>query len=259
MRSRADVIYRATNLSLGYGTHVVLRGVNLVVRPGQFWFFLGPNGSGKTTLLRGLLGLLKARAGSLEMPALSRSAKQIGFVPQRCEINSTLPITVREFVSLGLVGTQGNKEVRRAHLEWALEQLGLRGLARQSYWTLSGGQQQRALVARALVRRPNVLILDEPTGNLDLSAADAVLQTLAAIQHEAACLLVTHNLSLAERHATHIGLVTDGSVIAGARAEMLTESNLDRVYGRGRRIHMHVAPEGSSTAPPSRQPLSKDG
>ena len=229
-----DVVYRALNVTLGYGNHVVLRGVNLEVRSGQFWSFLGPNGSGKTTLLRGFLGELKAWAGTLEVPPAVDGVTPIGFVPQRCEINPTLPITLGEFVGLGLVGTRLSKAAQREHLAWVLEALWLPNLARQSYWTLSGGQRQRALIARALVRRPRVLVMDEPTNNLDLIAENVVLKALTDFRthHQAACLFVTHDLVLAERYATHVGLVAQGGVLAGERADVLTQANLENLYDR---------------------------
>ena len=232
-----DLIYRASGVALGYGSHVILRGVNLEIRSGQFWSFLGPNGSGKTTLLRGFLGELKARAGTLEMPPPVDGVAPIGFVPQRCEINPTLPITLGEFVGLGLVGTRLSGAERREHLTWVLEALWLPNLAQQSYWTLSGGQRQRALIARALVRRPRVLVMDEPTNNLDLIAENVVLRALTDFrtQHQAACLLVTHDLGLAERYATHVGLVAQGGVLAGARADVLTRANLEHLYERAPR------------------------
>lgn len=229
-----DVVYRALNVTLGYGNHVVLRGVNLEVRSGQFWSFLGPNGSGKTTLLRGFLGELKAWAGTLEVPPAIDGVTPIGFVPQRCEINPTLPITLGEFVGLGLVGTRLSKAAQREHLAWVLEALWLPDLVRQSYWTLSGGQRQRALIARALVRRPRVLVMDEPTNNLDLIAENVVLKALTDFRthHQAACLFVTHDLVLAERYATHVGLVAQGGVLAGERADVLTQANLENLYDR---------------------------
>lgn len=229
-----DVVYRASNVTLGYGSHAVLRGVNLEVRSGQFWSFLGPNGSGKTTLLRGFLGELKAWVGTLDLPPAIDGVTPIGFVPQRCEINPTLPITLGEFVGLGLVGTRLNKAQQREHLTWVLEALWLPTLARQSYWTLSGGQRQRALIARALVRRPRVLVMDEPTSNLDLIAENVVLKALTDFRsrHQAACLFVTHDLNLAERYATHVGLVAQGGVLAGERADILTRANLEQLYDR---------------------------
>lgn len=240
----SDVVLETTNLSVGYGNLVVLGRVNLTIRAGELWFVLGRNGSGKTTLLHALLGLLKPQAGRLHRQV----ANGVGFVPQRCDINPTLPITIREFVGLGLVGTGLNRATQMEYLDRALRTLGLDQLGHKNYWTLSGGQRQRALVARALVRRPALLILDEPTNNLDLAAENDFLQTLADIhkrEHNTS-LFVTHNLGLAERYATHIGLVAQGTVIAGPKAQVLNESNLDRVYGRGQRVHLHVSPEDSS-------------
>ena len=244
MDSDTDIVLQTTNLSVGYGNFVVLGRINLTIRTGELWFVLGRNGAGKTTLLQTLLGLLKPQTGRL----YRHIPNGVGFVPQRCDINPTLPITVREFVGLGLVGTGLNRATRREYLDRALSMLDLDQHKHQNYWTLSGGQRQRALVARALVRRPALLILDEPTNNLDLTAENDFLQTLTDIhrQENNTCLFVTHNLGLAERHATHIGLVAQGTLIAGPKAEVLNESNLDRVYGRGQRIHLHVSPEGSS-------------
>ena len=244
MDSDTDIVLQTTNLSVGYGNFVVLGRINLTIRTGELWFVLGRNGAGKTTLLQTLLGLLKPQTGRL----YRHIPNGVGFVPQRCDINPTLPITVREFVGLGLVGTGLNRATRREYLDRALSMLDLDQHKHQNYWTLSGGQRQRALVARALVRRPALLILDEPTNNLDLTAENDFLQTLTDIhrQENNTCLFVTHNLGIAERYATHIGLVAQGTVIAGPKAEVLNESNLDRVYGRGQRIHLHVSPEGSS-------------
>ena len=244
MDSDTDIVLQTTNLSVGYGNFAVLGRINLTIRTGELWFVLGRNGAGKTTLLQTLLGLLKPQTGRL----YRHIPNGVGFVPQRCDINPTLPITVREFVGLGLVGTGLNRATRREYLDRALSMLDLDQHKHQNYWTLSGGQRQRALVARALVRRPALLILDEPTNNLDLTAENDFLQTLTDIhrQENNTCLFVTHNLGIAERYATHIGLVAQGTLIAGPKAEVLNESNLDRVYGRGQRIHLHVSPEGSS-------------
>lgn len=250
-----DVIYRASNVALGYDHHVILRGVNLEIHSGQFWSFLGPNGSGKTTLLRGFLGKLKARAGTLQAPPTIDGVAPVGFVPQRCEINPTLPITLGEFVGLGLVGTRLGKVARRERLAWVLETLWLPALARQSYWTLSGGQRQRALIARALVRRPRVLVMDEPTNNLDVGAEGAVLKTLSdfCTQCRTACLCVTHDLGLAERYATHVGLVADGGVLAGVREDVLTRANLERLYGRVPRGTQVAAPEAPNLPPETQE------
>ena len=259
MRNSQDVLLQATNLSLGYGTHTVLKDVNLAIHTGEFWFFLGQNGSGKTTLLRSFLGLLQPETGYLQLntqSGIQKRRSQIGFVPQHCEINPTLPLTVHEFVSLGLVGTLFTQQTQQDYLDWVLEKLDLSSFSQKNYWTLSGGQRQRALVARALVRRPELLILDEPTNNLDLSAEDVFLRTLTNLQQETdcTCIFVTHNLTLAERYATHVGLILDTAVLAGTKMDILTEVNLDRVYGRGQRIHVHVAADGRHSLSADKHP-----
>jgi ABC-type Mn2+/Zn2+ transport system ATPase subunit len=227
------LVLKATGLALAYGRRIVLEDVNLEVRSGQFCFFLGPNGSGKTTLIRAILGALWPRAGQLWLHPDHARRERIGFVPQRCDINPTLPTTVREFVLLGLVGIRASRNEESERLDWALDKVGLAGLEHKDYWSLSGGQRQRALVARALVRRPSMLILDEPTNGLDLSAEDAFLRSLATLNHEEAVtvLFVTHDIAIAARYATHLVLFHSGSVESGSREKMLNRAALERVYG----------------------------
>lgn len=220
-------ILKATALSLAYGDHIVLTDVSFEIRPGEFWVLLGQNGSGKTTLLRAILGLLPLRGGSLWLHPELASRARIGFVPQRCEITPTLPTTVREFVLLGLVGLRVHRQEEKERLAWALEKMGLAGMASRDYWALSGGQRQRALVARALVRRPTFLVLDEPTNNLDASTEEVLLRLLVALNQDEqqTIVLVTHNLLLAQRHATHVALVQAKHLMSGPRDTVLTASN----------------------------------
>jgi zinc transport system ATP-binding protein len=226
-----DCVYRAQGLELGYGAGAVLSQVDLEVREGEFWFFIGPNGSGKTTLLRALLGLLPDRA-------------RLGFVPQRCEVHRTLPTTVREFVSLGFVGSRQGREERAVSLAHALGLVELEGLAETSYWALSGGQRQRTLLARALVRRPRLLILDEPTEGLDVSSETSFVRTLAELHREKGLtlLVVTHKLELAARYATHAGLVTSGGVVSGPRDDVLDPRRLQSTFGVEVEIGALLAP-----------------
>jgi ABC-type Mn2+/Zn2+ transport system ATPase subunit len=209
---------------LGYRGTLVLRDVDLEVRPGEIWYLVGANGSGKTTFLRAVLGLLPPRGGVLERDPLRTRGSRIGFVPQTERIGTALPTTVREFVSLGFAASEVPRAERRAQLAWSLERTGLAGLERRAFGSLSGGQQQRTLLARALVRRPSLLVLDEPTEALDANAAEELLTTLEAL-HQAdpalTLLVVTHQLELAAEHATHLALFHEGRVLAGPRAVVL--------------------------------------
>jgi ABC-type Mn2+/Zn2+ transport system ATPase subunit len=239
------VLLKATGLSLGYGRRIILRDVNLTVSPGEFWGFLGANGEGKTTLVRAILGGLVPRAGQLWLdPELGRY-ECIGFVPQRCDINPTLPTTLGEFTLLGLVGISAAPHERRERLTWALDKVGLGSLEAKDYWALSGGQRQRALVARALVRRPSVLILDEPTNGLDLAAEDALLRFLAALNQKEhlTILFVTHNIAIAARYASHLALFHGGTVVSGSREQTLNRQTLAHAYGVG--VEVSDGPSGA--------------
>jgi ABC-type Mn2+/Zn2+ transport system ATPase subunit len=237
-----EVLIRARDLSLGYGGAPVLRGVGLEVRAGERWFLIGPNGSGKTTLLRAVLGLLEPTEGELWLAPAVADGSAVGFVPQRCEWTPTLPTTVREFVELGLVGAPVARDERGERVAAALARVGMAELRRAQYTELSGGQRQRVLVARALVRRPEVLLLDEPTEELDVASEATLLETLTGLNRErrTALLFVTHELELADRHATHVALFDAGVVAAGPRAEILSEERLGHAFGTRIRLGGHA-------------------
>jgi ABC-type Mn2+/Zn2+ transport system ATPase subunit len=225
-------VLRISQASLSYGGHPVLKDVSLEVNAGDFWFLLGTNGTGKTTLMRLVLGVLSPDSGTIRL-ASAYGRESLGYVPQRCEWNPHVPTTVAEFVRLGLVGSSVDRRGREERLAGALDTVGLAGLARQDFAALSGGQRQRALIARALVRRPRLLLLDEPTSGLDPGVEDDLLRLLAELNAEQrlTLLFVTHDLGLASRYATHVALFRHSTVVSGSGVEMLNEENLRRVFG----------------------------
>jgi ABC-type Mn2+/Zn2+ transport system ATPase subunit len=232
-RTSRQPLLRLHDVEVGYGSDPVLAGVDWEVRAGEFWFLLGPNGSGKTTLLRAILGLLPPRRGMIERDPERAARSQIGFVPQRCDIATALPTTVREVVGLGLVGVPLARGDRRARLAEAFEQTGLVGLERRSLASLSGGQRQRALVARALVRRPALLILDEPTESLDVASEEGFLEVVEALHraHDVAVLFVTHRLAIATHHASHLALAYGGGLAVGPTRAVLAHPNAFAAFG----------------------------
>ena len=231
-----EALVAAHGLALGYGESPVLRDVDLTVRSGEFWCWIGPNGSGKSTLLRGFLRLLPPLAGELHVSARLADRTRIGYVPQRSELSDALPTTVRELVELGLVRSAVPRAERAHAVRDALAQVDLADMARRDVWSLSGGQRQRALLARALVRRPELLVLDEPTEGLDVATNDSLLETLGALHRQAGLtlLVVTHRIEIARERADHVALFVDGRVIAGERDAVLASGEAERAFaGRG--------------------------
>lgn len=229
----ADVLLEIRGLELAYAGRSVLAGVDLEVRAGESWFLLGTNGSGKTTLLRAILGLLAPRAGVIRRHPRLAAPARLGFVPQVTGINPSLSTSVREFVSLGLAGARLPRASHGERLRWAMARVGLEGFERKDFWSLSGGQQRRTLVARALVRRPGWMVLDEPTEGLDVGTEELLLRTLDALHRDEGVTLffVTHKLSIAARHATHVALFHDGRVSSGRRDEVLASEPARRIFG----------------------------
>ncbi len=229
----ARALLEARGLGLGYGSELILEAVSLTVNEGEFWFLLGQNGTGKSTLVKAILGLLQPYSGAIRLHADLKDRRQVGFVPQQPDINPTLPTTVREFVTLGLVGIQSRRRDSAQRLSGALERVGLAGMERQDYWSLSGGQRQRVLVARALARRPRLLVMDEPTAGLDPTAESTLMGYLDTLNRVEGLTIVcvSHDLATAARHASHVALLQAGRVFSGPEEDVLTQDNLRRLYG----------------------------
>ena len=185
MTQPSEALISATNLSVTHGGAPVLSGVDFTIAPGEIVTVVGPNGSGKSTLIRALIGLEPAATGQVtRQPGLV-----IGYVPQKLHLDASLPMTVRRFLSLP-------KRGRDADAAAALARTGVPGLEGRQITRLSGGQFQRVLLARALLARPQILILDEPTQGLDQPGTAAFYKLIEEVRHEtgAAVLMVSHDL-----------------------------------------------------------------
>jgi ABC-type Mn2+/Zn2+ transport system ATPase subunit len=220
--------------AFGYEGRSVVSGVDLIVEPGMFLGILGPNGAGKTTLFRGILGLVPPLAGRVE-----RSGVSIGYVPQRETLDPIYPLTVEEVVHMGcygrLRGWRGLPALERDLACRTLERVGLSGRERATFASLSGGQRQRALIARALMVRPELLLLDEPTSGVDHSAQSAILELLRELNQSdrLAILLVSHQLGLVRDAVQEALWVSDGRVQHGSAQELLTPERLDELFEGG--------------------------
>jgi len=203
---------------------LLLANVDLRLAEGESWFVLGQNGSGKSTLLATLLGLLPSLGGELRLGRAVADRRRIGYVPQEQRFDTALPCTVAEFVTLGLPDAEARHVVSTCVGE-ALEAMQMSTLANRQVHALSLGQRRRVLVARALARRPRLLLLDEPTASLDGHGAAQLAQDLERLrERDQVCLVhVAHDLRLARRYATHVAFVASGAVTAGPAAQVFAD------------------------------------
>lgn len=231
------------NVSFSYGADWVLEEVDLAILDGDFVALVGPNGGGKTTLLRLILGLLRPSRGTIrvygEGPASQR--KRIGYIPQRHELDPQFPATVMDVVLMGRLGlglSWGfHHRGDRPAAEKALEEVHLLDARNELFRDLSGGQQQRALIARALACDPHLLLLDEPTANLDVHMEGALYALLSEINQRMTVVLVSHDLGVVSNLVRTVVCVNRH--IAVHPTSELTGDRLSEVYGDSIRMVRH--------------------
>ena len=230
---KKDPIVDVAEATFAYGRNIILESVEMQIHDSEFWCFIGPNGEGKTTLIKALLGALRPKRGLIRLrPDFARRTR-IGFVPQNCDLNPTVPTTIQSFVIQGTAGLPVVETKLKQRVQKSLEVMGIQHIRDRSIWKVSGGQRQRAMVARALVRDPLLMIVDEPTAGLDLAASSGLLKTITELnrQHGITVIFVTHDLQLAGHHASHVAVFKNRRVTCGPVAEALTGENLGNAFG----------------------------
>jgi zinc transport system ATP-binding protein len=220
----------AHGISFAYGRDVVLDHVDVDIRAGEFAALVGPNGSGKSTLLRILLGLLPPATGRVEIfgqaPRDLRERWRVGYVPQRLRIAPDLPATVEEVVAAGRLPKQGwwrrRRAADRAAIDHAIESVALMDHRRKRLNELSGGQQQRALIAKALVAEPRLLVLDEPIAGVDVDSQRLFRDSLVHLvrEHDTAILLVSHELGAVADDLDHVLVLKRSILFDGPPADL---------------------------------------
>lgn len=220
-------------VDLGYGRRRVLTDLNLALSAGDNLAIVGPNGSGKTTILKGLLGILRPMKGQIRR----RPDLRFGYVPQRQYVDEAYPFTALEIALMGrypLMGTfaRPSRQDRERVLQ-CLSHVGIADLAARSYRELSGGQKQRVLIARALAGEPAVLVLDEPTNDMDLASEHAIMELVKHLraQDGLTVVLVSHLLNVVANYAESLVILDEGGRIAGRLSEVLSSANLTNLYG----------------------------
>jgi ABC-type Mn2+/Zn2+ transport system ATPase subunit len=234
------IILTLDRVTVAYDSRPVLRDVTFPVHADQFTGIVGPSGAGKTTLLRAILGTLRPRAGTISRDAGLR----VAYVPQLETVNWNFPVTVFECVLMARTARWQLPRASRAdrlEVEETLQRLGIADLAGRHIRELSGGQQQRMFLARALLSRPQLLVLDEPTSGVDITTRHDMLHLLADLHEDGiSIVLTTHDLNGMAAHLPHLVTVNGRIVAEGTPHEVITPDVLEQTFGARLEVLEHL-------------------
>ena len=217
-------LIQVEDLTVRYGASTALSGVSLHVEPGEIVTIVGPNGSGKTSLLRAIIGAVKPAKGRV----IHGSGVKIGYVPQNLHIDETLPITVSRFLKLP-------SYVAVADISYALTQAGVPDLAKAQLSQLSGGQFQRVLLARALIGKPDLLLLDEATQGLDQRGSASFYQQIETVRQDTGCaiLMISHELHVVMSASDRVICLNGHVCCEGTPAVVASAPEYRALFGTG--------------------------
>ncbi len=226
------------DLTVSFAGRVVLDDVSFTMRRGEFTGLIGSNGTGKTTLLRAILGLQAPSAGSIRIGDRERRQGQaVGYVPQKILFDPDVPLRARDLVSLGLDGNRLGlplpSRTKRDLTEEMLAAVDALDFADSRVGTLSGGEQQRVLIAHALIRRPLLLLLDEPLANLDIHSEQEVVDLVAKVAREQqiAVLISAHDMNPLMEVMDRVIYLANGRAVVGTTDEVVRTDVLSALYG----------------------------
>ncbi len=239
-----DPVISLEDVSFDYDGVTVLEGITLEVGRREFLGLVGPNGGGKSTLLKLILGLLAPSRGHVRVlggpPAAGR--QRVGYVPQYPTFSRSFPISVRDCVALGRIGRTrpfgGFTRLDRALAARAMAETEVGGLGERPIGTLSGGQMQRVLIARALVSEPEVLLLDEPTANIDQRMETDIFDLLKKLTERLTVVVVSHDVGFISQYVTRVACLNRSLMCHPTDA--LTGETIAALYGQPVRMIHHV-------------------
>ena len=217
-------LIQVEGLNVRYGARMALSDVSLRIEPNEILTIVGPNGSGKTSLLRAIIGAIKPSEGRI----VQASSLKIGYVPQKLHIDDTLPITVSRFLKL-----PGG--VAAADIDYALKQAGVPELKKEQLSQLSGGQFQRVLLARALIGKPDLLLLDEATQGLDQRGSASFYQQIETVRQATGCaiLMISHELHVVMSASDRVICLNGHVCCEGAPAAVASAPEYRALFGTG--------------------------
>ena len=233
-------VIKIQDLHFSYGSPVILEDIQLDIKAKEFVGMVGPNGSGKTTLLKIILGLLNPDKGSVEVLGKQpyQVVKEIGYMPQLTPFSRDFPISVEETVLMGRLGKTSSiglfsKEDKQLAAE-SMEAVEVLDLRKPSIGSLSGGQLQRVLIARALACNPEIMILDEPTANVDMKVEKDIFDLLKKLNEKITIIVVTHDIGFISQYITKVACI-NRTLICHPTSE-LTGETIENLYG----THVHM-------------------
>jgi zinc transport system ATP-binding protein len=242
-------IIKIRDLHFSYGGPTILENIRLDIKAKEFVGVVGPNGSGKTTLLKIILGLLEADNGSVEILGKPphQAVKEIGYMPQLTPFSRDFPISVEETVLMGRLGKTSSiglfsKEDKKLAIE-SMEAVEILDLRKRSIGSLSGGQLQRVLIARALTCNPEIMILDEPTANVDMKVEKDIFDLLKKLNEKITIIVVTHDIGFISQYITKVACI-NRTLVCHPTSE-LTGETIENLYGTHvHMVHHHHEGEG---------------
>jgi zinc transport system ATP-binding protein len=241
------------DVSFRYDGPMILEDVSLTVEQGEFLGVVGPNGGGKTTLLKLMLGLLEPIEGTIRVMggAPSEARRAVGYVPQFATFKRDFPISVEETVLLGRLGLApifgGYSKTDREAARCAMAETEVLEFRKRSLSTLSGGELQRVLIARALATDPKLLLLDEPTANIDLRVEKDIFDVLRQINARATIVVVSHDIGFISRYVKRVACL-NRTLICHTTSE-ITGEVIAELYGRPVRMVRHAARAAGGSGP----------
>jgi len=239
-RTPGGPLVEVVGASFGYAGVPVLSDVTLAVQPGAFTGVVGPSGSGKTSLLRLLLGTSRPQRGVVRR----RPGVAVSYVPQLETVDWNFPVTVAECVLMSRPSRRlvpWATPAERADVARVLERLGIGDLGQRHIRELSGGQQQRMFLARALLRRPQLLLLDEPTSGVDVGTRHEVLHLLGDLNREGlGIVLTTHDLNGMAAHLPHLVALNRRVIAEGTPGEVIVPDVLERTFSARMEVLQHL-------------------
>jgi len=232
----ANEMLAVDQLSVAFPGRQVLEHVSFSLERGAFCGLIGANGSGKTTLLRSILGLQRPSAGEIRIDGLARSGA-VGYVPQKIQFDPDMPLRARDLIELGLtghlLGLPWPSKARTRLVDEMLAAVDGEKFGHQRVGDLSGGQQQRVLIAHALIRRPKLLLLDEPLANLDIRAVAEIVALLRRLAgaHGITVLVSAHDMNPLLGAMDRIVYLANGRAASGRTDEVVRTEVLSALYG----------------------------